>query len=222
MKTKKTVKSIKPIRSTEAVTEPEHVHQSKRLSFSYKLILIIIFGILSYLLATKYRNLIVVGMVNNTPITRFELNRVMSDKYGKQVLEELINEKLLASEIVKQGVTVSDEEVKAEVDKITQEYGSEENFKSALEQYGLTLDKAKESIKKNLGFKKLVEKNSKIEVTDEAIKKYFDDNKTIYAGKKLEEVKESIKDNLYQQELYQKSQEIFTGVRQSAKVNSFL
>ncbi len=222
MKTKKTVKSIKPIRATEEVVETSHVSHTKGLSFSYKLILVIIFGVLSYLLATKYRTLIIAGTVNNTPITRYELNQAMAEKYGKQTFEDLVNERLLSEEIKKQGVTVTDDEVKAEVDKITKEYGSEENFKAALEQYGLTLDKAKESIKKNLGFKKLVEKTSKIEITDEAITKYFNDNKTIYVGKKIEEVKDAIKDSLYQQELYQKSQEIFTGVRQAAKVNSFL
>lgn len=222
MKSKKIVKSIKPIRATEEVNSTTKIQPNKSLSFSYKLILVILFGVLSYLLATKYRNLILVGTVNNKPITRFELNMAMSEKYGKQVLEELVNEKLLAAEIVKQGIVVTDEEVNAEIAKITTEYGSEENFKTALEQYGLTLDKAKESIKKNLGFKKLVEKNSKIEITDEAVTKYFEDNKTIYAGKKLEDVKDAIKDSLYQQELYQKSQEMFTGIRQAAKVNSFL
>lgn len=222
MKTKKTLKSIKPIRPTEEVAEVSSASHPKSLSFSYKLILVIIFGVLSYLLATKYRTQIIAGTVNNMPITRFELNRAMAEKYGKQTFEDLVNERLLAEEIKKQGVTVADEEVNAEVEKITKEYGSEENFKAALEQYGLTLDKAKESIEKNLGFKKLVEKTSKIEITDEAITKYFNDNKTIYAGKKIEEVKDAIKDSLYQQELYQKSQEIFTGVRQSAKVNSYL
>lgn len=222
MKTKKTVKVIKPIRAIEESVEQPRASQTKGLSFSYKLFLVILFGVLSYLLATKYRNLLVVGMVNNKPVTRIELNKAMSEKYGKQVLEEIINEKLLADEIKKQGIMITDDEVKGEIDKITKEYGSEENFKSALEQYGLTLETAKESIKKNLGFKKLVEKTSKIEITDEAISKYFEENKTIYAGKKLEEVKETIRESLYQQELYQKSQELFTGVRESAKVNSFL
>lgn len=222
MKTKKTVKLLKPIRADEEVVELSQTKQPKGLSFSYKLILVIIFGVLCYLLATKYRNLVLVGTVNNMPISRFELNSAMLEKYGKQTLEDIVGERLLAQEIKKQGVTVTDDEVKMEVDKIVAEYGSEENFKSALEQYGLTLESAKESIQKNLGFKKLVEKSSKIEITDEAVKKYYEDNKTIYAGKKLEEVKDVIKDSLYQQELYQKSQEIFTSIRQAAKVNIFL
>ncbi|OGD83322.1 hypothetical protein A2572_04615 [Candidatus Collierbacteria bacterium RIFOXYD1_FULL_40_9] len=222
MKTKKNIKSSKAVSPIEENSSPTSNYQGKNLTFSYKLILVIVLGVLSYMLATKYRNLIVVGTVNNMPVSRYELNRVMAEKYGKQTFEDLVNERLLAQEIKKQGIVITEEEVKVEVDKITKEYGSEENFKAALEQYGLTLEKAKESIRKNLGFKKLVEKTSKIEITDEAVKKYFDDNKTIYAGKKLDEVKDSIKDSLYQQELYQKSQELFTGVRQSAKVSSFL
>ncbi len=222
MKTKKTVKSANHPDTKKESLQTTVANQPKNLSFLYKLILVITLGVLSYLLASKYRSLFIAGSVNNMPISRFELNRAMVEKYGKQTFEDLVNERLLAQEIKKQAITVTDEEVKAEIDKITKEYGSEENFKSALEQYGLTLDKAKESIKKNLGFKKLVEKSSKIEITEEAVKKYFEDNKTIYAGKKFDEVKGAIRDSLYQQELYQKSQEIFTNIRQAAKVSSFL
>ena len=190
--------------------------------FLYKLILIIIFGVLSYFLASKYRGLFIAGFVNNQAITRFELNKALAERYGAQVFDEIANDRLLAAEIKKQNIAVTDEEVKAELDKITKEYGSEENLNAALAQYGLTLEKAKDSIKKNLAFKKLVEMNGKIEITDEAVTKYFNDNKTMYQGKKLDEVKDSIKEMLYQQELYQKSQEIFGNIRQSAKVNSYL
>ena len=34
--------------------------------------------------------------------------------------------------------------------------------------------------------KKLIEKNNKIEITDEQVKKYFADNATLFTGKKLE------------------------------------
>ena len=89
-------------------------------------------------------------------------------------------------------------------------------------QYGLTEEKAKDSIKQSLSLKKIIEKNYKIEVSDDQIKKYFDDNKTLFSGKKLEDVSGDIKDTLYQQEVYTKTQEWFAGIRKAAKIVPYI
>ncbi len=221
-KAKKSVKVIKPLRTSE-VSEVAGA-ESKKFSSTlvYKVALIALFGTLSYLLAFKYRSLILAGTVNNSPISRMELNQKLAERYGKQTFEEMVNEKLLADQIKKNNIVVTDEEVNADVEKMIKQYGSPEAFKSALEQFGLTEEKAKVSIKQSIGFKKLIEKSNKIEITDEAVKKYFDANKDTFKGKKIEEVSAEIKDSLYQQELYTKSQEMFSTIRKEAKVNSFI
>lgn len=221
-KTKKTVKVIKPLRTSEVTEMATPTPQKFSGTLVYKIALIALFGTLSYLLAFKYRSLILAGTVNNSPISRMELNQKLAERYGKQTFEEMVNEKLLAEQIKKNGIVVSDEEVNADVEKMIKQYGSPEAFKSALEQFGLTEEKAKISIKQSIGFKKLIEKSNKIEITDEAVKKYFESNKETYSGKKLEEVSAEIKDSLYQQELYTKSQEMFSTIRKDAKVNSFI
>ncbi len=222
-KIKKTLKSLKPVRKVNSETMEEiTVAPRKTYSFLGKLILVAVVGALAYLLAVKYRHLFLVATVNNMPITRMQLNAKLSERYGKQVLEEVINEKLLAAEIKNKNVVVTEEEVMAEINKMTQQYGSQENFNAALVQYGLTLDKAKETIKQSLGFKKLVELNGAITITDEAVTNYYNQNKTTFGTQTLDQVKESIRESLYQQELYAKSQEIFTAVREQAKVNNFL
>lgn len=225
-KTKKTVKVIKPLRVSEEaeVSTTTSVASNNKSNYSliYKLVLIALFGTLSYLLAFKYRSLILAGTVNNSPISRMELNQKLAERYGKQTFEEMVNEKLLAEQIKKNGIVVTDEEVNADVEKMIKQYGSPEAFKSALEQFGLTEEKARVSIKQSIGFKKLIEKSNKIEITDEAVKAYFDSNKETYKGKKIEDVSAEIKDSLYQQELYTKSQEMFGTIRKDAKVNSFI
>lgn len=217
-KSKKTVSVIKPLRvASETTTSPSNPYP-----FWTKLVLVAIFGTLCYLVSVKYRGLFLAGTVNNFPITRLELNNKLAEKYGKQTFDELVNEKLLADQIKKNNIVVADEEVKAEMDKLVKQYGSEDAFKSALEQFGLTPEKAQQSIKQSLGFKKLIEKTNKVEISDEAVKKYFDDNKANYKDKKFEEVSASIKDSLYQQELFTKSQEMFSKIRQEARVSSFI
>lgn len=220
-KTKKSVKVIKELRSEMPAPELKEV---KRAPFGFiaKLILIVALGSALYLLAQKYRGQFLAGTVNSSPVTRMELNKKMVEKYGKQTFDEIVNERLLASELKKNNIVVTEEELKAELDKIIKEYGGEEAFKSALSQYGLTEEKAKDSIRQSLSLKKLIEKTYKINITDEQVKKYYEDNKKNFGTKKFEEVAAEIKENLYQQEVYAKSQEWFSGVRQSAKIVSFI
>lgn len=229
-KSKKTVKVIKKLRpssaktetfSSEAKTEIREV-KNNRFGFIVKLALVAIFGTLVYLLAVKYRSLFVVGTVNNFPVSRFEINARMAEKYGKQTFEEIVSEKLLADELKKNKIVVTDKEVSDELSKLVTQYGGQEAFDQAIAQFGLTAEKAKESIRQSLGFKKIIEKNYKIEVTDESVKKYFEDNKKVFGTKKLEEVASEIKENLYQQEIYTKSQEWFTGIKKAAKIVSYL
>ncbi len=229
MKTKKSVKVIKKLRpvSEETFEMDSSVSSIKEVSrppfgFIVKLVLIVALGSALYLLAQKYRGLVLAGTVNSSPISRYELNQKMVEKYGKQTLDDIINERILNSELKKNNIVVSDQDVSTEMAKIIKDYGGDEAFKSALTQYGLTEAKAKDSIKQSLGLKKLVEKSYKIDITADKIKKYFDDNKTQFKDKKLEEVSASIKDTLYQQEVYAKTQEWFTGVRKTAKIVTFI
>ncbi len=222
-KAAKSVRVIKKLRalSKEAVSESPSVRRSP-FGFLTKLVLIIALGSLLFLLAQKYRGHLIAGTINSVPVSRYELNQKMVEKYGKQTFDEIVSERLLIQELKKNKISVTEKEVSDEMAKIVKDYGGEEAFKAALSQYNLTEAKAKDSINQSLALKKLIEKSYKIEITDEAIKKYFDDNKTMFAGKKLEDVKADIKDTLYQQEVYAKTQEWFAGIRKTAKVVSFI
>lgn len=190
--------------------------------FFVKLLLIIAIGVVVFLLVQKNKSLFIVGTVNKSPITRIELNAKMAEKYGKQTFEEIVSERLLAENLKKNNIVVTDKEVQDELAKIKAQYGGEEQFKAALVQFGMTESKAFESIKQSLGLKKIILAVNKIEITEEAITKYFTDNKASYTGKKLEDVSSEIKETLTQQEIYTKSQEWYTQIRKDAKVSSFL
>jgi len=191
-------------------------------NFIIKVAIIAIIGTGIYFGAQKYRGLVLAGMVNSSPITRWELNSAMSDKYGKQTFEEIVSERLLAEEMTKNKISVTDQEVDTEMANIKKQYGGDEAFNQAIAQFGLTEAKAKKSIKQSLGLKKIIEKDNQIVIADADAKKYFDDNKQAYEGKKFEDVTVEIKDLLTQQEIYTKSQEWFAQVRKEAKVSSFL
>jgi len=213
-KTKKAVQVIKKLR-VDSVSKIKPI-------FFVKLLLVIAIGVVVFLLVQKNKSMFIVGTVNKSPIFRWELNSKMAEKYAEQTFEEIISEKLLAENLTKNKIAVSAQEVQDELAKIKVQYGGEEQFQAAIAQFGMTEAKALESIKQSIGLKKLVESLNKIEITEEAISKYFTDNKTNYVGKKLEEVSAEIKESLYQQEIYTKSQEWYSQIRKDAKVSSFL
>jgi len=221
IKTKKAVKVIKKMRTAPVSSVTTNNNDQKIVSIA-KLLLTIALGVVIFLLVQKNRSMFIAGTVNKAPIYRMELNSKMAEKYGEQTLEEIVSERLLAENLKKYNITVTDQEVQDELTKIKAQYGGEEQFQAAITQFGMTEEKAIQSIKQSIGLKKIIETQNKIEITDEEISKYFTENKDSFTGKKLEDVSVEIKDILYQQEVYSLSQDWYSQVRKDASVSNFL
>lgn len=221
IKTKKAVKVIKKMR-TAPVSSVTTNNNDQKIVAIIKLLLIIALGVVIFLLVQKNRSMFIAGTVNKSPISRMELNTKMAEKYGEQTFEEIVSERLLAENLKKYKITVTDQEVQDELTKIKAQYGGEEQFQAAITQFGMTEEKAIQSIKQSIGLKKIIETQNKIEIKDEDISKYFTENKDSFTGKKLEDVSTEIKEILYQQEVYTLSQDWYSQVRKDASVSNFL
>lgn len=117
----------------------------------------------------------VVAEVNGEKIDKEELYDLMLKQNGPQILDALIVQKIVDFEMEKQKIEVSDEDVKAELDKMKERYGGEDSFNMALVQSGITEEDMKEDLKMNLKLKTLVEPY--IEISEEDMKNYFEENK---------------------------------------------
>lgn len=116
-----------------------------------------------------------VATVDGEKITKDELYNALVQTSGEQALNALINEKLIALEIKNEKIKVSDEDVEAELASQIEEVGGEETFDALLKQNGLTTKQVKENIIQFLSVRQLIE--PRVEVTEEAIKTYFEENK---------------------------------------------
>ena len=90
--------------------------KKNNMSFVIKLIAVILLGTAAFLLAQKYRSVFVAGMVNTRPVTKWELNRRLVERYGKVAFDEIVTEVLLMDAANENGVTVSKQEIEAEVE----------------------------------------------------------------------------------------------------------
>lgn len=117
----------------------------------------------------------VVATVGDEKIMKDELYDILVKNSGQQALNALIDEKIVELELKKEKIEITKDEINEELDVFKEEMGGEDAFKAALEQSGITEDDFKNDIEQYLGTRKLME--PLVEVTDEEIKTYFDENK---------------------------------------------
>ena len=94
------------------------------------------------------------------------------------VIQMMIQDKLIANDLEKNKVKIDEKEVNENFLQYVQNYGGQDQFDKMLEDYNMSSDKFKETIKKDLMYKKHREwfdENNK--VTDKEVKDYFNQHK---------------------------------------------
>ena len=169
-----------------------------------------------------FRSFLVVAFVNGKPISRWALDRELERVGGQQILNTKIAEMLVFQEAKKQKVTISEAELNSEVKKL------EDSFKAQ----GQTLDdilalqgQSRKEFLRQIQLQLLVEKmlGKDIQVTEEEIADYFEENKALFEkGATLESQKEEIKKTLADNKLSEKIQPWLTELQSNAKIIYFV
>jgi peptidyl-prolyl cis-trans isomerase SurA len=147
----------------------------------------------------------IVAIVNNDVITLYELNQslqpyaeriktlgyssnqehTMLFKVREEILRKLIDEKIEDQRIKHLNIVVSEQEVDRTIERIKENnYLTDEEFRAGLKAEGLTIDKYRERLKAQLLRSKLINREikSKIVITNEDIKTYYDSHSEKYGG----------------------------------------
>ena len=134
----------------------------------------------------------IVAIVNNDIVTSLELEKAMKtvapqipegkqDEIRKEVLFNLIDQKLVDQSIKKAGLQVSKEEVEQTINRLRKEQGLEkdEAFKASLEREGLTEEEIRAKIREQIQRYKLVSREigSKIVISETVIQEAYQNNK---------------------------------------------
>ncbi len=149
----------------------------------------------------------IVAIVNDEVISLYELNQatqpyieqVRGSQYPEDVerqlvfevrskiLNEMINEKLADQELKRQNISVSDKEIDNAIEQIKGKRAiTDEELRQALSAQGLTYEEFRQQTKQQILRAKLVnrEVRSKIVITDQDIKEYYDQHAEEYAYEK--------------------------------------
>ncbi|MGV2942060.1 peptidylprolyl isomerase [Mesobacillus sp. LC4] len=147
----------------------------------------VIFLGLLLVFATAFTKTETAASINGEKITKDELNTKLTEMYGADILDSLITNKVIEMEATKEKVKVTGNEIDEELTKLQESYGGEEAFAAALEQNQVSMDKIREDIEIYLLAEKMI--GSSIDVTEEEMKTYFEENKESFDQK--EQVKAS-------------------------------
>jgi len=182
-------------------------------------------------------------VVNNDVITLYELNNRMREMTGvpveeliqkseamyrdarQKILELLIDEKIAQAKIKELRIQVSDKQVDNYLEKLKRDnQWTQEDLVAGLEKEGLSYEKYRERIKRDIERAQLIEYEvrSKIIIRDEAIQKYYEENKgTFGAAEKVHLagiflMRKNLKSEEEMRELYKKAQDISAKLKAGA------
>lgn len=131
---------------------------------------------ITYLLVGAKDN--VVAVVNGEKISQDEFVEVVVAGGAAQALDQLITEKLIQQKAKQENITVSDEEYDEKMAQIKEQFPTEETFAQTLAQEGLTEEEFREQMTETLLLEKMLAPD--LEVTDEEVRQFFDENKEMF------------------------------------------
>lgn len=120
-----------------------------------------------------------VATVNGKEITKDQLYEEVSKAGGGEAaLDTLITKELIFQEADKSQVAFTEADIDKEIQDYITQFGSAENLDQALMANGMSMEQLRENIQMNGLLTKLLE--PQVKVTDEDIKKTFDENKASF------------------------------------------
>jgi peptidyl-prolyl cis-trans isomerase SurA len=149
----------------------------------------------------------IVAVVNSDIITLYDLNRALKPyeenikalgysaekeretlfQVRKDLLDQLIDSKLADQEIERAQITVSEGDIDSTIERLKETRSfTDEQLREGLSRQGMTMEEYRQEIKEQILRTKLVnrEVKSKIVITSEDVKAYYDNHRDQYAGKK--------------------------------------
>lgn len=195
------------------------IRKPKRFNIKFIISIVAVLAVGGLVFYSK--SLFVAAMVSGRPISRFSIIRELEKTSGKKVLDSMITEKLINGEARKKGVLISQEEIEEEIKNIeTQLSGRGATLDAALAGQGMTKDDLKKQIMVQKKIKKLLAE--KIQVSEDDIKKFIQDNKMTIPEGKEQETHDQVRDQLQQQKLNQEVKLWLDNLRTQANIRYFL
>lgn len=206
---------ISPEHDTQSVSG----HSSKRRAV--KIAVAIVAAAIVIAAIFYARSVFVAATVDGTPITRLSVIRQLEKQGGKNVLDALIAEYLIEHEAAQKGITVSEDDINQEVQKISASVVAQGGtLEAALAQKGLTQD----DLHKNIRVQKMIEKllADKLQITQQEIDKFIADNKVAIPKGQEAQMNAQVVSQLRNQKLNQEAGILIGALKAKASITQYV
>ena len=186
---------------TDSVNKVKKILPSGKKQKPQKIIITVLVVLVLALAVYKFKDWVVVAVVNNRPVTRFTLDRQLEKQYGQQTLESEVSKILILQQAKKEGIEVSAEAIGEKVKEIEDQVTSQgADLETLLSAQGQTRADLEEQIRIQLIVEEIL--GPEVEVTQEEVAGYYETNQEFFPeGSTLEDLQERISQDLYQQKL---------------------
>ncbi len=210
------IKPKQPFGSINNLLDKFSGYKNLRSSKKFYIILVII-GLL--LLAVLKKNWFIAAMVNGSPLSNLELQMRLNRDFRSQTLTQMINEKIILDEALKNHVAVTEADVNKKISEIETSLGGAQTLNAMLAQQGQTRTSIRQQIKLQLTIEKLYANDAT--VSAEEVTKFIEQNKNqLRATDSAGQEKEAY-DNLKNQKLTQIFSQKFQDLKTKAKIQIF-
>ena len=202
-------------------TKEEIVKQARALLASKKTltlhIIILLVGAFFY-----FKDYFVVAIVDGEPISRLSIIERLEKRSGKAMLDSVITEKLIDNETKRQGISVGEDDINAEIQTIEANVVAQgTTLEEALTQQGMKMEDFRQSITLQEKLEKLLD--DKIKVSEEEISTYLEKNKDqLPPSQDQGKLREQVAEQLKGQKLNQEGATYIEELRTKAKIQFFM
>lgn len=190
-------------------------------TISAKTLFIIALVLAAAALAYHFKGLLIAATVNGLPISRLAVIEQLERTAGKTTLETMINQKLIDGEAQKRSITVSEDEINAQMKTVEDQIVAQgATLAQALADQGMTQAEFKKWTITQLELEKLLA--DQMQVTDAEIAQYIKDSgQTVPAGQEAT-YQSQAKDALQQQKLSDAAGPFMDSLRAQSSIHYFV
>jgi parvulin-like peptidyl-prolyl isomerase len=174
-------------------------------------------------LTAFFQGWIVAATVNGGAVSRHKVIQALEAQDGAIALEAMIEEKLLDQAIRKAKISVSQEEIAAEIATLTEQFASVgQDFDAVVEERGLTSAEVDEQIAKQLQLEALL--SDETIVTDEEVDAFIEANQIEIPEDEDEAaaLRSTVSDSIVQQGLRSASDVLLATLKEEADITYFV
>lgn len=156
----------------------------------------------------------------------YEGQEVDEDALSEQILTQMISERLLLQEASAKGISVPQEEIDAQFQMLDDQFETDEEFDTALQDENLTRDQLRINIHNQMTIEKYIDQvtaDKDITVTDEEVVAAFEESVAgMENGPTLEEVRGQVEDQVRNQKITEIMLQVIEELRNKADIQIFI